>query len=300
MFIAIERGKTVAEARIAILNSMAGRDFEQALDQHVSWGIKLLDLKDAIFGKNIAELTKEEARRATSLIRERDLFVYCLSTGLFSGEVELGEEKFVRDDLGKIDQVIEIAEIMQPRMIRLLAAQTSKRKEIENSVSYVRSDHPWLIPLYADAVDRFYSSGFKVTIENEVRTCIFSNPEEVIDFFEELDRREKVCFTWDIQNLWQMGTYPTMSVYNKLKDLIGYCHLKGGQQSDESTELCWKSSLEDASWPVVEITKQVVMDGVSQVICLNLSHGKAKEGYDYSNIAKRDLDFIRRAIPEVD
>ena len=97
-----------------------------------------------------------------------------------------------------------------------------------------------------------------------------------------------------------MGVYPSLDVYNKLRDLIGYYHLKGGQQGDESGKLRWRSSLEDASWPVVEITKQVVADGVSPVICLNPSHGAAKEGYDYSNITKRDLDFIRGAIPEVE
>jgi len=33
---------------------------------------------------------------------------------------------------------------------------------------------------------------------------------------------------------------------------------------------------------------------VSPVLCLNSSHGVAKGGYDYSNVAKRDLDFLRQ------
>ena len=290
----------MAKTKITILNSMAGREFEQALNQHVSWGIKLLDLKDAIFGKSIVELTEEEAKCAAEFICKRELSVYCLSTGLFHGDIELGEEKFRNDYLEKIEHVINIAKILQPQMIRLLSAQTSKRREVENSVKHICSSHPWLIPLYAEAINGIYNSGFKVTIENETGNCIFSNPGEIIDFFAELDCREKVCFTWDVQNLWQMGTYPTIEVYNKLKSLIGYYHLKGGQQSDESNELCWRSALEDASWPVVKIARQVVSDGVSPVICLNPSHGKAKEGYDYSNVTKRDLDFIRREIPEVE
>ena len=97
-----------------------------------------------------------------------------------------------------------------------------------------------------------------------------------------------------------MGTYPTIDVYNKLKGLIGYYHLKGGQKGGGGIELRWRSSLEDASWPVVEITRQIVKDNVSQVICLNPSHGKAKTGYDYNNMTKRDLDFIRRTIQEID
>ena len=46
---------------ITILNSMAGNVFEVALDQHVSWDIKCLDLKDNIFGKSIIELTETNA-----------------------------------------------------------------------------------------------------------------------------------------------------------------------------------------------------------------------------------------------
>lgn len=290
----------MAKAKVTILNSMVGRDFEQALDTHVSWGIKLVDLRDAIFGKNIIGLTEEEAERAAALIHERELSVYCLSTGFFHGDIELGEERFREDYLEKIDHVVSLAKILKPRMIRLLAARTSKRGDTEDSVEYIRANHPWLIPLYAEAIDGIYDSGFRVTIENEVGNCIFSSPEEILGFFEELDRPERACFTWDVQNLWQMGTYPTMDVYSKLKGLIGYYHLKGGQQADGSTELRWRSALADASWPVVEITRQVVMDGATEVICLNSSHGKAKEGYDYSNIVKRDLDFIRSAIPEVE
>jgi hypothetical protein len=294
------KGGTLEEVKITILNSMAGGDFEKALDQHVSWDIKALDLKDSIFCKGIADLTEDEARQAAKAIAKRDLSVYCLSTGLFHGHVEQGEEKFRRDYFSKIDHVIRLAEILQPQMIRLLSAQTSRRNEIDNSIDYIQSNHRWLIPLYAESIDRIYDSGYRVTIENEVGNCIFAGTQEIIDLFGELGRREKVCFTWDVQNLWQMGTYPTMDVYNRLRDLMGYYHLKGGQKDENTGKLLWRSSLEDASWQVVNITRQVVKDGIAEVICLNPSHGKTKEGYDYTDITKRDLDFVRRMIPEVE
>ncbi len=290
----------VAKTKLTILNSMAGQQFESALDQHVAWGLTVLDLKDAIFGKGVVKLTHAEANRAADLIRARNLSVYCFSTGLFSGEIEAGEAEFRRRYLDKIEHVIEIAKPLQPQMIRLLAAQTSKRKELADSIGYIRENHPWLNPLYAQAIDRLHDAGFKVTIENEVGNCIFSNPKEILGFFAELNRREGVYLTWDVQNLWQMGTYPTMEVYHQLKGLIGYYHLKGGIGAMPASTLHWRSALEDASWPVVEITRQVVADGVSPVICLNPSHGKVKEGYDYQNIVKRDLDFIRREIPEIE
>jgi hypothetical protein len=97
----------------------------------------------------------------------------------------------------------------------------------------------------------------------------------------------------------KMGTFPTIDVYYQLKNLIRYYHLKGGQFRGGSQSLYWKSNLSDASWPVVEITRQVVIDGISPVICLNPSHGQAKSGYDYHNSSIRDIQFTRRLIREI-
>ncbi len=100
--------------------------------------------------------------------------------------------------------------------------------------------------------------------------------------------------TWDVQNQWQMGTYPSLKVYEELKPLIAYYHLKGGRSDGGSTSLRWKSSLEDASWPIRAITAQVIADGVSPVICLNPSHGTAEKGYDSSNAVELDLAFMQK------
>jgi hypothetical protein len=309
----------VAQVQLTILNSMAGTDFVQALDQHVQWGTSVLDLKDAIFGKAVADLTDDEAVRAAELIRERGLTVHCLSSGLFLDEVEAGEEHFRTQHLGRVPRLIEIARILQPRMIRLLAATTRRRAELPDCIPYLRSGHPWLLRFYAEAAQQIADAGFQATLENEVDGCIFSSPGEVIQFFSE-PGMEALCFTWDAQNMWQLGTFPTLEVYAALKmgtgnpvsslsetgacphfqrPLLAYFHLKGGQHDGASTALRWATALEDASWPVLEVTRQVVADGVSPVICLNPSHGARKEGYDYADIVRRDLEFIRRNVEGV-
>ena len=66
-----------------------------------------------------------------------------------------------------------------------------------------------------------------------------------------------------------------------------------------ATELKWRSGLEDAAWPVREITSQVIADGVSPVICLNGSHGERKADYDYTDVTERDLAYVRQLIDEV-
>ena len=92
------------------------------------------------------------------------------------------------------------------------------------------------------------------------------------------------------------SAFPSLDGYRQLQPLLAYYHLKGGQAEDGTNELRWRSSLEDASWPVGEITRQVAADEVSPVVCLNGSHGRPKEGYDYSNVLERDLAFVRREI----
>ncbi len=281
---------------ITMLNSMADRDFETALDRHVAWGLRHLDVKDSVFGKGVVDLDDAEAQRAAALIGARGLSVYCMSTQLFHGDVEVGETAFREAHLAPLERAISVAEVLRPNLFRLLSARTTGRAQLSDSIAYLRDEHPWVIACYREAVERLAAAGLRVTIENECHANIFSTPTEVTDFFAELDCGDAVNLTWDVQNMWQMGTVPTMDVYRGLRPLLAYYHLKGGQAEPGSRSLRWKSSLEDASWPVREITRQVVADGASPVICLNGSHGARKPGYSYDGVLERDLAFVRREI----
>ena len=77
-----------ATVQLTILNSMAGSDFEMALDQHLAWGLHVLDLKDAIYGKTVDDLLPREAEQAARAIESRGLHVATLSTGVFYGDIE--------------------------------------------------------------------------------------------------------------------------------------------------------------------------------------------------------------------
>jgi sugar phosphate isomerase/epimerase len=283
-------------AKLTVLNVMAGKNFEQALDLQRMWGISVLDLKNNIYGKSVTDLNEEDALLAAKQIASRDMSVYCFSTELFHDDIELGADVFKTRHLQKLEAVIATAEILKPTVIRLIAARSCKRNDFRDSVSYVNKQHPWLIPMYREAVNTLYGAGYQVTIENEHSDCLFSEPAEIVSFFQELDCAGKVSFTYDVQNLWQMGTFPTMDTYRELAPWIGYFHVKGGRTEGGGTGLAWKSSLEDASWPVAEMTQQVVNDGVSPVICLNPCHGALKNDYNYEDLAWRDLQYLRRVV----
>jgi len=286
---------SIKTPEITVLNVMLGHDFCAALDRHQKLGVRLLDLKEAIFGKSFAALTRDEALAARELIVKRNLEVYALSSSLCHKDVEQGETSFHDAIEAELKQVLAVAAVLQPKSVRLLSAWSSRRAEFEDSVAHLDRHHPWIYDIYRECVDRLFDAGYTVFIENEADKNIFSTAYEIRGFFARLNRGERVRLTWDIQNLWQMGTFPTVAVYEELRSIIGYLHFKGGQAGAKG-ELVWASSLEDASWPVADIVRHAVADGTIPVFCLNPSHGQRKPDYDYDAVTERDILFLRQLI----
>src|SRR5690606_28741555 len=97
---------------LTILNSMAGQDFAAALDRHLAWDLQVLDLKDAIFGNAVADLSDGEAQWAAGLIQERGLSVYCFSTMFFFADVARGEAWFRCQYIDRIERLLDVASML--------------------------------------------------------------------------------------------------------------------------------------------------------------------------------------------
>jgi hypothetical protein len=277
---------------------MAGSQFVKALNHHVAWSIPVLHLRDHVYGKTAVELTHKEAQRAAVLINERGLHVYSLVAPLFHEPVEHGEDYFRKYHLDPLKHVLEIADILKPRVVCLLSPATAKRGTTQDAVGYVKRNHRWLFPLYHEAVDRIDLAGFQAAIENESGDCILGTPAEILDFFAAQRYLERVRLAWDVANLWHCGVFPTLTVYQNLKPLIGCVHVAGGQHGLTNTAPKWRSALDEASWPVADIVRQIARDRSSPVICLEPSCGKPKPGHDGAPPleVERDLKFLRDVV----
>jgi sugar phosphate isomerase/epimerase len=282
-------------SQLAILSDMAAPNFERALDIHRQWNLSWLDLRGQIYGRTVDELSVADARRARAAADAASLSVFCLSTGVFYDDVAGGEQAFHKQ-LAVLRRILGAAEILEPRMIRVLAAQLAERDSDQGAVGLLQARHPWLVDVYREAIDLITDAGFTAALENEAGDCFLSASSDFVAFFEWLER-PKARLTWDINNQWATGYLPTLTDYEMLQPLIGYYHLKGGRQDDGGTQLKWNCSLEDSTYAVAEITQRVVDDGASPVICLNPSqHGAQQPGYDYGGLTERDLAFLRATI----
>ncbi|MBC8012236.1 MAG: TIM barrel protein [Burkholderiales bacterium] len=284
-------------AKLTMLSAMAGSDFEVACRRHAEIGLQWLDLKDGLFGENINTLSLDNARRAAAIARDHGLKVFCFSTALCESEVNVGESAFRARHLPTLDHVLQVADILEPTRIRLIGARLKPFPKNESTIAVVERDHPWTIGVYREMVDRIAASGRRVLIENETGNVILNRPEAILRFFELLDRSDKARYTWDVQNLWETGVFPSLDVYRQLRPVIGCLHLKGGRTEGDGKTLAYASSLADASWPVVDIVGAAVRDGVAPFLCLNPSHGKRPPGYKGGWDATRgDVAFLRQNI----
>jgi len=282
--------------RLTVLNSMASADFSESIEIQKSWGIRDLDLRDAILGESINDLSQPTAERVRKAIDGSGLEVTCLSSTFFKEDLSKGQDHFVEQHLRKLDSVLAAAQILRPRFFRLIAASLPVDGN-GRRLALLEHELAWVVDLYREAVDRIAEAGLRTTIENEAPNSIFTHDDDIIGFFELLDRPETASFTWDIQNQWACGVFPSIEGFERLKNLIGYVHVKGGQAEPSGRDLVWAASLEDSDWPVRTIVQAVVDSGISPVICLNRpSHGRPKPGYDYEALTKRDIDFLRSEI----
>lgn len=295
---------------LTMLAEMLDSDLEHATDQLVELGITHLDLKGDVFGRSIEELDDERRQRLASLVDRTGVEVYCFSSTLGHLNVDATGEGEFRERMGRgIENMLQTVKYVQPRMIRLLACTLDARgPRPDNNLSLERRA-PWVFSAYQDAIDHILHAGIQATIENEPNS-VLSSPDATVAFFDRLNLGTKVGFTWDVQNMWQSGTYPTLDAYRVLCPIINYVHLKGGRASRESPrKMTYRSSLEDASWPVVDIVREVISDGCSPVICLNASHGVPEKNDLSGNPdgkkqltreeAHRDVAFLRERFQEI-
>lgn len=314
MTAAMSAATTDGNVELTALNIMGAFDFDTAIDQFSRWGLRWMDVWGEIYGKSVAELDAETATRAASALESAGLRTYCLSTRVFNDYVERGEAFFRTEQLATLDRILDAAAILQPHFVRLIAGKLTDASSGAPTMDRLVRDFPWVADVYREAAQRIVDAGFTPTMENEVHDCFLAQPRDFVEFVDWVRPPEQFRITWDIQNAWEMGVFPTIEAYRTLRPLIGYVHTKGGRAADEDpTRLRWSVGLDAASWPVAEIIQQVVDDGVSPVICLNPSHGAWLADYDYgapgafdpnvplaqqdlSKVTARDLDFLRTRV----
>jgi sugar phosphate isomerase/epimerase len=294
---------------LTMLAEMMDRDLEVAAAQLGNLNITHLDLKNYVYDRAIDDLDDERRERLATLLERTGMSVYCFSSTLgHRNTTQMAEREFRQELANGIANMVETARWVRPAKVRLLSCWFDERRDYADATAYLDEHASWVYDAYRDAIDQIEAAGLAATIENEPNT-ILSNPQETVAVFARLDR-PKASFTWDVQNMWQSGTFPSQEAYRTLQPVMDYLHLKGGRASpDAPRDLVYRAPLDQASWPVREIVAAVLADDASPVICLNPSHGAVADDYELASLAGtpelnrtealRDVAYLRANFKEI-
>lgn len=282
---------------ITVLNGMAGREPAPAMDVHLTWGLRDLDLKDTWFGRPVELWSEAEAMVVADEAGRRGLRVASLSSGL--GRPDLGQgEAAYRAALQPLAGLLRTSVILRPARIRLVAPSLAMRSGTPDAMEAVRRDHPWLLPCLREAVDAIAATGALPVFENESAGSILGQPGETLAFLAEL-QRPVVRLVWDVGNWWHFACarFPTTEDARLLAPAIGVLHLKGGQAEKPGDPLRFAAQLADTSWDVRGVVRAVLDNGPCDLVCLNPPHGVWRPGPPHSYAD--DLTFLRTCFPEL-
>jgi hypothetical protein len=279
---------------LSVLAEMLDKDLPASLAIMREHRLPFVDLKQHVYGARIHELDNQVRHRLRDDLDRYGIRLSCLASTLGHRNVLATSEQDFRMAMEQgVTNLLDTAAIVRPRMIRLLACTAISASGEHYPVETMDRLAPWVIPAYQEAIRHIAAHGISVTIENEPDS-VLSSPDNVLAFFARLEGEDDTGFTWDIQNMWQSGTVPSLSVYEQLRSVINYVHLKGGRNAGENDPaLRYRCGLESASWPVIDLVGRVIDDGTSPVICLNTSHGEIPAGDPFIDL---DPDIPRSRI----
>lgn len=264
-----------------VLNVMCGKDLEPALDRHAGLGLCDLDIKSGWSGSMIENTDCEQVNRIAAAASERQLSVYCLSSGIGNCRIDDSDARLAEED-AKLKRLLHAIAVLQARCARLILPRGDET--VCNDERIVNRYRSWC--------EQINNAGARVVIENEIGGSIGRNPLLVDAFFKNLNAGNRVFYTWDIANQWQEGRYPSLADYRIVKPWIGMLHVKGGRwDNSRDQHYAWKAMLDESDWPVAELCHAAINDGVP-AICINPPHGQTPDDWSYD--LERDLTFVHQ------
>ena len=163
-------------------------------------------------GKNVADLTAQEAKQAKQLLSSGGIGVSALGSPL--GKINLADDFDAH--LEKARNVFEIAGIMETDKIRMFSFYLHAGK----SRAQCRNEVIDKLGVMLDLADRF---GVKLCHENEA-AIYGETPEQCLDLLEAFGGKLRAVF--DMGNFVLEGCKPWPDGYQMLKNYIEYFHIK--------------------------------------------------------------------------
>lgn len=244
--------------RLGVLTDEVSDRLEEALDWIAEQGLKHVELR-MIDGVNAAELTDEAAKEVRKQVESRGLFVSALASPVFkcaldptrevaSGDTFGQKEESVEAHVAKLERVIQLAELLGTRRIRIFSFWREKEpsRYTDEIAGHLRR-----------AAEMAERRGVQLLLENEP-SCNGGFAEEVASLVKAVDS-PALRALWDPGNEAYGGREAYPAGYEAVKDVLAHVHLKDAYIGADGTPRC--VPLGSGNVPFIRQLKTLKEDG---------------------------------------
>lgn len=280
--------------RFGILTDEVAPDFAGALQWIAGSGLRHVEVR-VIDGRNVAELTNDQARDVRRQVEGHGLHISCVASPLFkcaldpSRQVASGDrfgqqEEGVEAHFTKLDRVISIANQLAAPRIRIFSFW--REKEPQRYAGEIASH----LRRAADVAQR---SGVLLLLENEP-SCNGGFADEVAGLVRQIDHPSLKAL-WDPGNEAWGGREAFPAGYTQLKGLLAHVHLKDAYIAADGKPRC--VPLGSGAVPWIEHFRALESDGYAGLFTLETHFTPA--GGTRMTGARMTLDALRALLAEV-
>jgi len=279
---------------ISIITDEVSQNFEYTLDFLAKLGVKNIELR-SIWGKNVANLNKEELLKLSDLIEEKGLRVSALATPIFKcplfddSPILIDTDKFfVKGDtynehMRMLRFSFKLAKVLKTNRIRVF--------------SFLKVNN--IKGAWQEIVNRLQHAAFLASkynlfliLENE-HTCNICDTNLILKFFRSINYTN-MKLLWDPCNSLIFGNNP-IEEYRKIKKYICYVHIKNVVLDDNNSYKYTKIS--DGIIDYKTLICKMIRDNYKGCISLE-PHIKTTELKVKENIIKDSFTFLKKLMKD--
>jgi sugar phosphate isomerase/epimerase len=217
--------------RIGVITNGISEDFAMACRVMNQTGVKYAEIQN-VFDKPVETISADEAGTIKKLADASGIVPAIVTTHAFAGvpvsALEIGDATYEKH-IALLKNAIQVAKCLGTTLVRSLVFT----KQVV-TFGYHGSDKwnaggnmswPKFVNLYGPIVDLAEEAGMQLCIENGFNGMVSSTrlAKKMID---ELGGPSRISFLWDLANAIYYQEYPTVEVYEGIKDYIAHIHVK--------------------------------------------------------------------------
>jgi len=244
------------------------------------WGLRHVDLRGALFGKQLDQLDDDELTELRRLLDEHGLRVAVLETSLAKAHLPDAERRAA--EAGKLDRLLRAADLLDCRLLRAFNFWQPKPEQL-GSLARGSADMQQVLDAFAPLAERARAEGLRLGFEN----C-GQRSHEVVALLEELDV-PGWGLAFDVHNEWdsEARRADTDGWLDRCIERSLMLHVKAKGAAPE---------LGGDMIPWDRVLRRCAERGFDGPVSVE-THNPAGSGFDHRTICQSTMQAVRRAWP---